>query len=377
MRPKSKKSAGEEDVDASEVMVEILLSFLSKPSVLLRKLAQQVFASFVDTITGRGLEATFGVLETKESLGGQQELFDREEEDDAEMERDLGDDDDELDSDVEVVDAEEMDLDDEEEDSESEDDDDDNNDDEDEASETEVSKLEAALSEALGAHKATDDNDSDSDMDDEAMLALDEHLVKIFKQRNQVSSGQKSKKQESKHAKETITNFKNRVLDLLDIFAKSPRARDEVTISSKMLIPLLKCIRTTGNKQVAERAAAVIRNYANTLRGKEADVPLERDEDKEGLWELLGEIHKEAARDGGVGRDKHKAACSQVSLLVMKVLIASGGMKEEDVERAVRVYADSLTKWLTERSWRVQSGLFTDLVNWAASASKRVQNEGK
>ena len=103
---KSRSSPTDGDVDASEVLVEILLSFLSKPSVLLRKLATQVFGSFVDRITGRGLEAMFGVLETKESLGGQAELFDRDEDEDG---GDVDMEDGEMDSDVEVVDVEEMD----------------------------------------------------------------------------------------------------------------------------------------------------------------------------------------------------------------------------------------------------------------------------
>lgn len=377
---KSKPSSSDKnDLDASEVLVEILLSFLSKPSVLLRKIATQVFSSFVDRITDRGLGVMFEVLEAKESLGGQSELFDRDEDSDGEDREDVEMDD--GDSDVEVV---EMDIDENEdeedenegsssEDDDEDDDDDDADDDDDGQDESEVAKLEAALSEALGAHKATED-DSDSDMDDDAMLALDKQLANIFKQRS--AAAHKSKKQESKQAKETVTNFKNRVLDLLDIFAKSSRARESVTISAKMLLPLLRCARTTGNKPIADHAAGVVRNYANSLRGKEGDMVLS-DEEKEELWELLEDIHKEAAKDGGVGREKHKGACSQASLVIAKVCIASGGMKVEDVERAVGVYAKSLTMWLTDRSWRVQSGLFTDLVNWAGTASARLQNEKK
>lgn len=369
---KSKPSSPDgEDVDASEVLVEILLSFLSKPSVLLRKIAVQVFGSFVDKITDRGLGVMFEVLETKESLGGQSELFDRDSDEDGEdVEMEVGD------SDMEVTEMdidENEDEDDEDDGSGSEDGDDTDEDEDEEQDESEAAKLEAALSEALGAHKATED-DSDSDMDDDAMLALDEQLANIFKQRS--AAAHKSKKQESKQAKETITNFKNRVLDLLDIFAKSPRARESVAVSAKMLLPLLKCARTTGNKPIADHAANVVRNYANGLRGKEGDTVLSGEE-KEELWGLLEDIHKEAAKDGGVGRERHKSACSQASLVVAKVCVASGGMKVEDVERAVGVYARSLTMWLTDKSWRVQSGLFTDLVNWAGTASVRLQNEKK
>lgn len=366
---RAKKSSEDEDVDASQVLVEILLSFLSKPSVLLRKLAQQVFTSFVDQITTGGLEATFVILETKESLGGQQELFDGNEED-GEGDVDMNGSDDEEDSDVEVVDAEEMDL-----DEDTSDGDDssafDEEDEEGEVDETEAAKLETALAEALTASGAAANSDDDgSDMDDDAMLALDKHLITIFKQR----SNEKSKKAETKAAKETIANFKNRVLDLLDIFAKSSRVLD-IGISSAMILPLLRCTRRTASKPVADHAALVIRNFANSLRGKEVDVLSANGPQKEALWSLLEEIHAEAAKDGGPGREKHKAACSQASITIMKVLVASGGMQKEDVERAVGIYTKSLTKLLTDRTWRVQGGLFTDFVNWAVTAGKRLQNE--
>ncbi|KAI5849467.1 DNA polymerase phi-domain-containing protein [Morchella snyderi] len=365
-----RKKGDDEDVDASQVLVEILLSFLSKPSVLLRKLAQQVFASFVDQITADGLEAMFAVLETKESLGGQQELFegnDEDEQDDVDM---GGSDDGEEDSDVEVVDAEGMDLDEEDASSDGEGSTSDDDSEDEEIDETEATKLESALAEALSASGAAANSDDDgSDMDDDAMLALDQHLVTIFKQR----SAEKSKKAETRAAKETITNFKNRVLDLLDIFARSPRALD-VGVSSSMVLPLLRCARRTASRPVAEHSAVVVRNFANSLRGKEADVVVGKKHEREALWSLLEEVHVEAAKDGGAGREKHKAACSQASIAIMKVLVASGGMKKEDVERAVGIYMKSLTKLLTDRTWRVQGGLFTDFINWAVTAGKRLQN---
>ncbi len=47
--------------EASELLVEVLLSFISKPSVLFRKLAQQVFAAFASEFSSAGLKSMLNV----------------------------------------------------------------------------------------------------------------------------------------------------------------------------------------------------------------------------------------------------------------------------------------------------------------------------
>jgi DNA polymerase phi len=56
-----KHSSAEND-EASELLVEVLLSFVSKPSVLFRKMAELVFTTFSSEITAPGLEAMIEVL---------------------------------------------------------------------------------------------------------------------------------------------------------------------------------------------------------------------------------------------------------------------------------------------------------------------------
>jgi DNA polymerase phi len=55
------KSMDGNDTDPTEVLIEILLSFISKPSMLLRKLAQQVFSTFAGDIRAEGLQLLFNV----------------------------------------------------------------------------------------------------------------------------------------------------------------------------------------------------------------------------------------------------------------------------------------------------------------------------
>ena len=56
-----KRSKKEEASDASDALVEILLSFASKPSQLFRRMSEQVFNAFADQVTENGLESLISV----------------------------------------------------------------------------------------------------------------------------------------------------------------------------------------------------------------------------------------------------------------------------------------------------------------------------
>lgn len=56
-----KKSKKEEASDATDALVEILLSFASKQSQLFRRMSEQVFNAFADQVTENGLESLISV----------------------------------------------------------------------------------------------------------------------------------------------------------------------------------------------------------------------------------------------------------------------------------------------------------------------------
>lgn len=59
---KESKSKKEDDTsDASDALVEILLSFASKPSQLFRRMSEQVFGAFADQVTANGLDSLVSV----------------------------------------------------------------------------------------------------------------------------------------------------------------------------------------------------------------------------------------------------------------------------------------------------------------------------
>ena len=61
-KKKSKsKPVEEEQQEAADVLVEILLSFASKPSQLFRRTSEQVFGAFAGHVTVSGLESLVAV----------------------------------------------------------------------------------------------------------------------------------------------------------------------------------------------------------------------------------------------------------------------------------------------------------------------------
>ncbi|KAF8852497.1 putative DNA polymerase V [Acephala macrosclerotiorum] len=354
------KDTEDSDADASEVLVELLLSFISKPSALLRKVTQHVFGAFMSDMTAGGLKLMTDVLESSESLRGQQALFDQEPEDDEAIDED---EDDELDSDVEVVDmdADEGDLNDhlrEDEDEESDDDDEDETGSADEEDE-EAKKLDDALATALGTHRLGQDaeaeSDSDADMTDSEMMALDSKLVEIFSQRKRTPN----KKQEQKDAKETMVNFKTRVLDLLDIYVKKQASNP---LAFGLLLPLLELMRTTKTKQLAEKAHNIILGFAKASRGVKQVEGIPQLNAAEQV-KLLKAIHLEASKD-----PSHVFAkgASTASLLVASSIYR---VDKRNFKKIANVYRDSQVSWV-EGEVKMQAAFFSEFINWCQSHAK-------
>lgn len=277
---------------------------------------------------------------------------------------------DEEDSDVEVLEADDA----------SSSDDDDDDDEEDEEDSAEVADFEAKLAAALGTHRADQDLDADSssdaDMNDDEMEEVDAQLANVFRARRQVVSQHKDKKD----ARENMINFKNRVLDLLEIFVKKCHS---TPLALDLLLPLLRLARRSSVKQIAAKANAVLREYTKLCKGNavpkintqvrsgDGDESSEDRSDNpnvEAVWELLRAVHKEA---GHSGPPAHATACSQASLLVIKVLVAADAGA---VDGIVDVYAATRKDQLRSRKCHVQPSFFTDWNNWCVSASKQLKN---
>ncbi|THY50080.1 hypothetical protein D6C97_07129, partial [Aureobasidium pullulans] len=346
--------------DASVMLVEILLSFISKPSAVYRKIAQQVFEAFSSQLDAEGLQSMLDILDKSENLSGQQELF--EQADDAEEGGESGSDEDasdvemldgegasdvEIDSDVEVVEGSESGSSDEE-------------DSEDEAEADEAADLEDfenKLALALKTTKPTEeDSDFDeSDMDDEQMMAIEGHLTTIFTERKKITS---NKKKDNKDAKENIVNFKNRVLDLLTIFAKQEHS-NKLTLD--LVLPMLTLIRTTTSKQISDKAFGLLQQFFGacnkTKKFPEADDAYE-------VLALLHSVHDEIRANAS---KLHSNACSRSSLFLAKILINLDAKHYSDVADC---YNNLQKEWYNNPKSQIQPSVFTEWTSWSITTKK-------
>jgi DNA polymerase phi len=291
------------------------------------------------------------VLETKDSVAGQQELFENAEDDDVEMEDADSED---LDSDVEVIDASDESSPDEDEADEDEEEDEDEDDEN-------LKEFDAKLAAVLKTHRADQDADaesssSDADMNDDEMEVVDEQLAKYFRARNNAQS----KKKDRTAAKVAMHNFKNRVLDLLEIYVKKSHSNP---VGIAMILPLLRFIRITHVTQLSSKAGNVLREYARLCKG--AAVP--KIDSDEPVWPVLRAVHQEATRSGP---PNHASACSQASLLLVKTLTA---YEKDAINGIVDIYAETRKQHLLSKKCHVQPAFFSDWNNWCVSASKQLK----
>lgn len=363
------KSKKESSSDGQDALVEILLTFLGNPRTLFRNIAQEAFSIFASDLSVEGLRSLTDILDTPENLDGQRELFNQagdEEEEDLED----GDDDDVEDveemSDVEMINAElkngdQSDAEDSDADSSSSSDDEGSDDDEEEEDSEELARFDEMLANTLKTSNIAlgdDALDSDgSDMDDEQMEALDPHLTKIFKERSKITS----KKKEREDAKQTVIQFKSRVLDLLAVFMDKQYSSP---LTLEVLLPLLRRLRADANKQLTDKSFKILKSYTDARVHHKA--PLPKPDDVDAAWTILKEIHEETTMGGG--STVHATACSNASLHMAKILI---GLDKANYSQLVDLYADTQKKWFADKKSTVQPTLFTQFLNWSLNAHKQ------
>ncbi|WPK25981.1 hypothetical protein PUMCH_003323 [Australozyma saopauloensis] len=371
----------DEDIETSAIMTEIILSFISKKSALLKKLCNIVWEKFLCAedstgklrVTESSLKLLFNVLNAKENEAGQKQLFEGEE--------------------IFVDDEEEADGDEDEEkdDEDSEDSSDSEEDDSEDDSEKneDVSKLveqvehetTIKLASALGipaSHNGEvkyneidsfgeDDDDYESEsMDDEQMMAIDEDLARIFKERRDALTANSSKKKnaDKELAKEQMVLFKSRVLDLLETFSK---VQPNSVYNLHLIRPLVNVMNLTTEKDIGIKAHKILKTRISKIRVNVEEVKSfypeeEFEEYKASLLDLLKWLQLQAGKYSS--SQAHGAACNQSCIIVSKSLLI---LDPEMLSSIVSVYSETLTTWASESTNRIQANMFFDFVNWLNS----------
>lgn len=355
----------DEGMKIQVVLTEIILSFLLKNSGLMKKLSQFVWESLLCAKGHDGtilvdeecLELLFDVLKTKENEEGLRDLFEGEdefEEEDAEDSEESEDDEKDSDSESDVLDL--------------------------------TAKVEKdttiKLAKALGVPTAEsgevkfdeiDSFEADSDvasdlMDDEEMMAMDDQLARIFKERRELLSANttNNKKAQAAQAKQLIMLFKSRVLDLLDSFTK---VQPHSPYNLHLLRPLVLFINTTKDRDLGVKAHKILKTRVSKAKVGKKDLELHFDDVEAYKNRFLQEIAWLQQQAGRYSSNQaHGQACGQCSITIAKSLV---GLDESYLPKIVEVYSKTLLDWSTDPKNRIQPALFTFFLNWVSTVRDR------
>lgn len=320
---------------AIEVLVDILIGFLAKPSTLLRSLATGVFKVFVHEMTPKAISLIFDVLNAQSGVQGAAELFEDEQEEEGETT---------------------------EQDSEDSDDADNASDDDDMAPVD--PELVKQVQQVIG------DGNSDEeleDMDDQEMTVFDEKLAQIFQQRKQLKTQQKETKQH-------VLHFKLRVLDFIDIYVKT---NSQSAFLMDLLDPLVALYKDTCTSVDQKVLHDKVKTILLTKLVKAKDVP--KLESAERCLAMLQDLHS----DVRLGASAQTANFySSLSLFLVKLVSHANtpveaprpkrSKKETESaaapqlpneERVCQIYLESFVNFLTDKKSMVRAGLFTEVVD--------------
>ncbi|EDQ88378.1 uncharacterized protein MONBRDRAFT_9230 [Monosiga brevicollis MX1] len=353
---KDEKAAktNEDEPEASEVVIDVLLSLLSRGTVVLRKLAETVFAAICPSMTIGGLDMLFEVLVQKDASQEAEVLIvvgfvpidsDEEEEEEEEHHAKRA-------KRVEGQDSDEEEEDDDDEDDDDEDDDDDDDDDyDDDDEDDEVDEaLKARLREVLAVPEAMDESGEDSDWDDDRMFQVDAALSATFRELKRNTKQDKSRETES------AIHFKQRVLQLVEIFIKQQPTNPLVmeTIPGLLSTYNASQVYRVRGRVLQERARGLLRSKLFTSR----QVPLLVDSEDVGrAMTLLNELMAVL----GKAQEREVIDTATQGMYYLLRVLMHGDPAPLDTERFQQDLINLLSRFTSAKMCQLQPKTFVEL----------------
>ncbi|KDQ59553.1 hypothetical protein JAAARDRAFT_127225 [Jaapia argillacea MUCL 33604] len=335
---KSRKSESQPVVSSDElpapvdVMVDTIIGFLEQSTLYMRTVANQVFSLLSSEVKESAIDLILAQLERRDPADlAKDDDEDDEMEEDQDEDEDAGskdDDDESADSDESGVEGKHDAI-------------SDASDDEEPDSELRNKIEEALRVNGVEAREEDSDEESEEAMDDDQMMAIDEQLAAVFKTRANEKRGV------DLNAQREASHFKNRVLDLVDIFVKKRPTSPEVV---RIIIPILSLVTGSGSdeKQLSDKASGILRSRI----GKSKDIPSNFDNAQ--VIAILDDLHSRARK---VHSPDALATISQCSLYLTRLLLGCG--EEASV---VSAYRHSLTDFVTRKNSHLNSKFIQDFI---------------
>jgi len=308
-----KKAVSADEPAWQDVLVDILLSFLTQRSAALRTCVTAVWRAFCGDVTAAGLKSITDVLTQG---GSRPEDGEGSEDDEMEGEEEDGDDGGE-----------------EEESDDSEDSGD--------------GVAAAGITMANGSHeKAGGGSDSEGDsMDDEAMFRMDEAIASHLKLARGAQKAAKERRQE-------LTNFKFRALGLVEDYIKF---KPDSTLTPNIVWPLLQSLSSAFSVQdeaaFAKKLSSVLSQKLLKARAGKNLSEAERSQASEALAQAL----EMAVKWKHIELSRTAAAAS---LYLLKVTESGEGAADSGAGKALE---EALGAFFTKKNCRVQQGFFENV----------------
>ncbi|PIL30510.1 hypothetical protein GSI_07210 [Ganoderma sinense ZZ0214-1] len=161
-------------------------------------------------------------------------------------------------------------------------------------------------------------------------------------------------------AQREATHFKNRVLDLIDIFVKKNPANPLIV---RLIFPLVELIVSTGpdEKQLSDKATGILRNRI----GKSKEFP--SDVSKEDVAKTLKELHILARK---ASTPDVLATLNQASLYLSKVLLHA-----EDLAPVLNAYLESLHDFVARKASKLNTAFLDDFVKRHPQAAWNIRDD--
>ncbi|NXL13773.1 MBB1A protein, partial [Setophaga kirtlandii] len=354
----AKKKTDSSEPGWVEVMVEILLSLLAQPSLLLRRISKSVFVWICPSLTKRGLQLILDVFDPNQEQNEESAVVVMEE------------------SNKKTKSAQDVDEEGSEDSS-----DEDNTDSEDEEDEEVDDNFRSQLMKVLQGGNALEEDKSDEELDDDAMMALDKNISALFAEQQKRIQAKKDEKDRMRKEKILRRDFKAKVLDLIDVFlvkqAENPLVFD---IIEPLLQLIEQCMSSDSDKQEVDflqKTASIFKNslcrnkqYCKRVASLQEDVHA-----------LVQRLVKKACKHTDSAVALYYFSASLYLLKVLKGNTSSTvpppeSKKQSDkakqacqllnpgclnVKKVAAVYQQALTQFLSKRNSPLTCSMFHDL----------------
>lgn len=335
-----------------EVIVDLFLSFLSQNSHLLRSIINCVFPYLCPHLTMSAVRQILDVLDPKnkhnpltkgedDSDLSEEELDEEEDENKSEEVEDENDDEENEEDESDVSSLEDEDMETEE--------------------ESKTDKLRMAVRDALhkNGYQTDDESEDVDDLDEEEGNKLDEALAEAFKTIKKNNKGKSNK--QSKNDK-TLTHFRVRVLDLLDIYLDSePSMIQCLEIVCLLLQTLEFSIRDVHQKPLEHRIRSCLKKISSMKKFSSTEETTE-----EILANMLNSFLDKGSKTSFIYQDMGDmiAECCMFIVRCSQILASETSAKKSKVlqSRITDIFKNALETFFNKRDSLLPLPLFKNVL---------------